>query len=72
MIKANDETVAWVAFSDFKSARISWINDKLLYLDCNIGHVPSVDAILDVENLKWIYRGSKSYNRQVTPSIVGK
>ena len=61
IINLEDGRVRYVQLKQFRDVQMNWINDRLLYINCNIGHIASVDAILDVEDNKWIYRKSVQF-----------
>jgi hypothetical protein len=50
-----------IRLKGFRTVEIKWINDRLLYIVCDIGHIAGVDAIFDAQTGKWIYRQSMSY-----------
>ena len=60
-IESRDRPKQYIRLSGFRTVEIKWINDRLLYIDCDIGHIASVDAIFDAQTGKWIYRQSMSY-----------
>jgi hypothetical protein len=45
----------------FRVITVTWINDKLIFINANISHVTNVQAIYDVEKHVWIYRESVQY-----------
>ncbi len=45
----------------FRVITVTWINDKLIFIDANISHTTNVQAIYDVEKQVWIYRESVRY-----------
>jgi hypothetical protein len=60
-IESRDRPNQYIRLRGFRTVEIKWINDRLLYIDCDIGHIASVDAIFDAQTGKWIYRQSISY-----------
>jgi hypothetical protein len=59
-IESRDRPKQYIWLRGFRWVEIKWINDRLLYIDCDIGHIASVDAIFDAQTGKWIYRQSMS------------
>lgn len=53
---------------DFRTVKTSWITDKLILIELDIGHVAGVDAIYDVEDDKFVYRQSLSYGGAGAPA----
>ncbi len=51
----------YLSLKGFRHVEIHWINERLLYIRSNIGHVVSVNAIFDIEEGIWIYRKSEEY-----------
>ena len=60
-IESRNKPNQYIRLRGFRTVKIKWINDRLLYIDCDIGHIASVDAIFDAQTGKWIYRQSMSY-----------
>jgi hypothetical protein len=60
-IESRNRPNQYIRLRGFRTAELKWINDRLLYIFCDIGHVASVDAIFDAQTGKWIYRQSMSY-----------
>jgi len=60
-IESRDRPDQYIRLKGFRTVEIKWINDRLLYIDCDIGHIAGVDAIFDAHTGKWIYRQSMSY-----------
>jgi hypothetical protein len=60
-IESQDRPAQYIRLRRFRAVEIKWINDRLLYIYCDIGHIASVDAIFDAQTGKWIYRQSISY-----------
>jgi hypothetical protein len=60
-IETRDRPNQYIQLRGFRTVEIKWINDRLLYIDCDIGHIASVDAIFDAQTGRWIYRQSMSY-----------
>ena len=60
-IESRDRPNQYIRLRGFRWVEIKWINDRLLYIYCDIGHIASVDAIFDAQTGKWIYRQSMSY-----------
>lgn len=52
-----------VSIKGFRVIRAKWVGSNLLYLDINIGHIASVECVLDVRKRQWIYSKSISYNK---------
>jgi hypothetical protein len=46
---------------DFRTVKTSWITEKFILIDLDIGHVAAVKAIYDVEDDKFVYRQSLLY-----------
>ena len=61
VVKKYDGQKRYVKCERFRTITVRWINDRLLYLVCDIGHAASVDQILDVETNKWIYQEGEMY-----------
>ena len=51
----------YVLVEDFRTVELRWINDRLVLLSCDIGHVAGVGQVLDVEAGKWIYQQGEQY-----------
>ena len=60
-IESRNKPNQYIRLRGYRTVEIKWINDRLLYIDCDIGHIASVDAIFDAQTGKWIYRQSMSY-----------
>ena len=60
-IESRNKPNQYIRLRGFRTVEIKWINDRLLYIDCDIGHIAGVDAIFDAQTGKWIYRQSISY-----------
>ena len=60
-IESPNRPKQYIRLRRFRTVEIKWINDRLLYIYCDIGHIGSVDAIFDAQTGKWIYRQSMSY-----------
>lgn len=60
-IESRNRPKQYIRLRRFRTVEIKWINDRLLYINCDIGHTASVDAIFDAQTGKWIYRQSMSY-----------
>ena len=60
-IESRNRPNQYIRLRGFRTVEIKWINDRLLYIDCDIGHIASVDAIFDAQTGNWIYRQSMSY-----------
>ena len=60
-IESRDRPKQYIRLRVFRRVTIKWINDRLLYIDCDVGHVVGVDAIFDAYTGKWIYRQEESY-----------
>lgn len=41
---------------DFRLLHVQWINERLLYLDRNMGRVAGIDEIFDVIERKWLFQ----------------
>jgi hypothetical protein len=60
-IESRNRPKQYIRLRRFRTVEIKWINDRLLYIYCDIGHIASVDAIFDAQTGKWIYHQSMSY-----------
>src|SRR5581483_462185 len=60
-IESRNRPKRYIRLRRFRAVEIKWINDRLLYINCDVGHTASVDAIFDAQTGKWIYRQSMSY-----------
>jgi len=60
-IESRNRPTQYIRLRRFRSIEVKWINDRLLYINCDVGHTASVDAIFDAQTGKWIYRQSMSY-----------
>jgi hypothetical protein len=60
-IECRDRPKQYIRLRRFRTVEIKWINDRLLYIYCDIGHIAGVDAIFDAQTGKWIFRQSMSY-----------
>jgi len=63
VIKKYDGQKRYVKCERFRTIKVQWINDRLVYLLCDIGHVAGVGQIFDVETNKWIYQQGETYYR---------
>ena len=45
----------------FRTVTVAWINDRLLHVQLDLGHVAMVDAIYDLNDRRWLYRDSLTY-----------
>lgn len=63
VIKKYDGKKRYVKFEKLRTIKLQWINDRLLYIQCDIGHVAGVGQIIDVETNKWIYQQGETYYR---------
>lgn len=50
-----------LSIKGFRVITVTWINDKLIFIDVNISHITNIQAIYDVEKQVWIYRESVQY-----------
>lgn len=57
-------------FKRFRSVSFSWINERLLHIESNIGHAGSVDAIYDALDEKWIFRKSVAVGQSEKSSVM--
>jgi hypothetical protein len=46
---------------DFRLLRVQWINERLLYLDRNMGRVAGIDEIFDVLERRWLFQAWVQY-----------
>ena len=46
----------------FRTIRLEWVNDRLLYVFTDVGHVAGVGQLLDVDEMKWIYARTEYYD----------
>ena len=46
----------FITVQAFKSCDIMWINESLLYIHNQLGHVASFNSIYDCKNKKWLIR----------------
>ena len=60
-IESRNRPKQYIRLRGFRWVEIKWINDRLLYIYCDIGHIACVDAIFDAQTGKWVYRQSMSY-----------
>jgi len=60
-VESKNGSKQYLLLKKFRTVELKWINDRLLLLSCNIGHMAGVEAIFDSQNGKWIYRQSMSY-----------
>jgi hypothetical protein len=63
VIKKYDGKKRYVKCESFRTIKVQWINDRLIYIDCDIGHAAGVGQIFDVETNKWIYQQGETYYR---------
>jgi len=61
VIKKYDGKKRYVKCERFRTITVKWINDRLLYILCDLGHVASVGQIFDVERNEWIYQKGETY-----------
>jgi len=61
VIKRYDGEKRYVKCERFRTITVQWINDRLIYILCDLGHVASVGQILDVEKNEWIYQKGETY-----------
>jgi hypothetical protein len=40
----------------FRVLTMKWINDRLLFINCDTGHVSAVEAMFDSDQGKWVYQ----------------
>ena len=50
-----------VTIGAFRTLQLTWINERLLYVFTDVGHVAGVGQLLDVEEAKWIYAKTELY-----------
>jgi hypothetical protein len=50
-----------VSLNDFRTLRVQWVNDRILHIFTDVGHVAGVHQLLDVEELAWIYARAEYY-----------
>lgn len=55
---------SYIQLKDFRVIEMRWLNDRLLYIHANIGHVASMEYIYDAEVGEWIYSESVIYSTQ--------
>lgn len=61
VIKKYDGKKRYVKCERFRTITVKWINDRLLYIFCHLGHVAIVGQIFDVERNEWIYQKGETY-----------
>ena len=44
-----------------RTLRLQWVNERLVYVFTEVGHVAGVGQLLDVEDMKWIYTRTEYY-----------
>jgi hypothetical protein len=44
-----------VSIGDFRTLRVQWVNERLLYVFTDVGRVAGVGQLLDVEDIIWLY-----------------
>jgi hypothetical protein len=62
VIKKYDGKKRYVKCERFRTIKVQWINDRLLYILCDIGHAAGAGQIFDVETNKWIYQKGEMYH----------
>jgi hypothetical protein len=60
-LQGPEGVVRSVTIEGFRTLRLQWINERLLYLWTDVGHVASVGQLLDVDDLKWLYARTEYY-----------
>ena len=54
-LRQDKQTRATVALGAFRTLGVQWINDRLLYVWTDVGHIAIVGQLLDVDEMKWLY-----------------
>jgi len=54
--------VRGVTLGDFRTLRLQWVNERMLYIETDVGHVAGVGQLLDVEDLRWLYARTEYYS----------
>jgi hypothetical protein len=60
-LQGSDGVVRSVTIGAFRTLRLQWLNERLLYLFTDVGHVAGVGQLLDVDDMKWLYARTESY-----------
>ena len=68
-LRHENGNVRGVTVGGFRTLRLEWINDKLLYLSTDVGHIAAVGQLLDVEDVAWIYARTEYEVRSYAPSV---
>ncbi|MGD0267108.1 MAG: hypothetical protein ABSD47_19490 [Candidatus Methylomirabilota bacterium] len=63
-IESKNGPKQYLLLKKFRWAELKWINERLLYIDINIGHIAGIDAIFDAQDGKWLYRQSMSFETE--------
>ncbi len=62
-LQGRDGSQLGITIGDFRTLRVQWVNERLLYLFTDIGHVAGVGHLLDVEEMKWVYARTEYYSQ---------
>jgi len=62
-LRGRDGLRLGITLGDFRTLRIQWVNERLLYLSTDVGHVAGVGQLLDVEEMKWVYAMTQLYRQ---------
>jgi len=69
-IEGVDIELLQISLKGFRNIRVEWLGSNLLFFDVNIGHIASVECLLDVRERKWVYSKSISYNKHSKLRVV--
>lgn len=51
----------FIVTKNFRRIKVSWINDRLIYINRDIGHVAGIGEVFDVEEKRWLYQKGQTY-----------
>ena len=61
LLSGPDGAVRSITLGGFRTLRLTWVNDRLLYLFTGVGHIACVGQLLDVDDMKWLYARTEYY-----------
>lgn len=64
VFERTDGKKRFLLIEDFRTTRLRWINDRLVYIFCDIGHIAGVGMVYDVEDDRWVYQKGEQYLRE--------
>lgn len=62
-LHGRDGATRSVTIGTFRTLRLQWLNERLLYVFTDVGHIAGVGQLLDVDDMKWVYARTEYYQQ---------